>query len=634
MMKALLDMAGRIWERLKSAIPYLAEISVLTVWAMWVGREYLDFDPNTIPHGAETGSSIHAHFFWNWLRDCGACAAWNGSLRGGYPAFAEIHSATFHPLTFLTVWLWGVVNGAKVGLVVLLWVAGMAQLWLGHLLGVNRVARIWTALLAVTGGHLLGRMDLGAYMVMSGVAFGSLVAPALLYVYKKRNFRSAAVLGLATGSAALAGSGYMQLGVFMLLPASLFLLFDDRFKLQTTVRYYMAAALLALLLSAVILVPLSQSYNLYQKPTDPDFAFTQPIRYLVLNLVIDDLEFYRFRTLERGRLPYLYVNFIGWLPVILAVIGLFFGRTADRRVKWFLLAGIASTYAITSGWVLRNLVLIYPGIAAVRNAPQIASMAVPLLLGVAALGLDYLWRQRWPEVSSEFNQKLAPLVLSLRWLLVIPLAFSLRATYNFIAPIAVNVPLLSIQQDVLDTFAEHLPPGELAWVQTPRGAHRWVTQAIGQGFKISNVVVSITVKDQPPPEYRLEARFEPLDEGHAAELIAQLDSLHLYQHSDAIYAGVRAGESVTPCRATGVGGHIEVFCDTLGGELIVQENVWIGWRAWLDGEPAVLSPSNDWLRLPMPPGQHQVTLRYEPRDVPIGIGLTALGLVLCIGLLL
>jgi hypothetical protein len=61
--------------------------------------------------------------------------------------------------------------------------------------------------------------------------------------------------------------------------------------------------------------------------------------------------------------------------------------------------------------------------------------------------------------------------------------------------------------------------------------------------------------------------------------------------------------------------------------LIVKENMWSGWKAWRDGDPVKLLGFN-WLEVQALAGKHTYSFRYQPWDVPLGIGLCALGLIL------
>ena len=47
---------------LKPWIMGAVELAIITLWALWIGRAYLDFNPRIIPSGNEYGSAVA------WLR--------------------------------------------------------------------------------------------------------------------------------------------------------------------------------------------------------------------------------------------------------------------------------------------------------------------------------------------------------------------------------------------------------------------------------------------------------------------------------------------------------------------------------------------------------------------------------------
>ncbi|MFH1085289.1 MAG: hypothetical protein V1772_05965, partial [Chloroflexota bacterium] len=70
-----------------------------------------------------------------------------------------------------------------------------------------------------------------------------------------------------------------------------------------------------------------------------------------------------------------------------------------------------------------------------------------------------------------------------------------------------------------------------------------------------------------------------------------------------------------------------VECDTdADGMLTVRENAWTGWTVLRDGERAGLQVG-PWLAAYAPRGNHRYAFRYRPWDVPLGLGLTGVGLV-------
>jgi hypothetical protein len=62
--------------------------------------------------------------------------------------------------------------------------------------------------------------------------------------------------------------------------------------------------------------------------------------------------------------------------------------------------------------------------------------------------------------------------------------------------------------------------------------------------------------------------------------------------------------------------------------LVLSETYYPGWRAWLDGQPASIYPTDIALRgMVIPPGRHDVRMRFEPSILPVSLavaGVTAI----------
>ena len=148
----------------------LIELSLIAMWAVWVGRAYLDPDPDLWPHGAEFGMVMQSHFPWTWLPQCGQCAMWNGSINGGAPTFADVYGAVAHPLVAGAMLAFGLVNGAKFIMLCSLILAGFAQWWLARIMQLAWLPRVWVACMAIVGGHLAGRMHAGLVIFVFSTA--------------------------------------------------------------------------------------------------------------------------------------------------------------------------------------------------------------------------------------------------------------------------------------------------------------------------------------------------------------------------------------------------------------------------------------------------------------------------------
>lgn len=45
------------------------EVVLILLWALWVGREFLDFNENIVPKGREFGSAVVSHHFWTQVKE-------------------------------------------------------------------------------------------------------------------------------------------------------------------------------------------------------------------------------------------------------------------------------------------------------------------------------------------------------------------------------------------------------------------------------------------------------------------------------------------------------------------------------------------------------------------------------------
>ena len=69
-----------------------------------------------------------------------------------------------------------------------------------------------------------------------------------------------------------------------------------------------------------------------------------------------------------------------------------------------------------------------------------------------------------------------------------------------------------------------------------------------------------------------------------------------------------------------------------GGELILTDSFYPGWRAWVDGEPVSIRRADEAFRgVPVPPGTHTVEFRYEPASFRVGLFLSLLALAALTG---
>jgi len=606
----------------------IIEIVVIVLWALWVGRAYLNLNPFVWPFGGEFSSSVQTHYVWTLLPECGTCMFWNGFVRGGAPAFADLHGSMLYPLIPLVTLIWGTVNGAKLALVFSLILAGIAQWWLIKEMGMGRAARLWCACMAVVSGHLAARMELGAFGVVLSTAACSLVVVPGLALARTGKRRYAILLAITLALAILSGQGYMQVGLALGIFPAFLVFFPGHPCLRWLWKEFVLAGVLAMLLAGVLLVPLLHFYPNVFKEVDPDFKIAQPLAYIPLNLVIDDMPYYKSEILKPTPYPHLYANFLGWVPVLFAILALRFVPRAQLRLLLFFLVAIALVYLTASAFTLKLVADFFPPAAGVRHPPQIAGLANPLILAVSAWGLEGLLKFKWPKIALLRNSLDATrpwIAVDTVLLLVIPLAFSLIQAYNFGQFWLVT---LDIDPKLYQT-AQLLKTESSQWVNLPFGEHFWMVPGIEAGLKIGVGIRTWGWKDREFPPVNREGTRAPVDP-KASNFLTSFFGINMVTHAENEYAYIQSGAQQIACKAQARGGNIEVDCPAAAaGQLVVRENFWGGWFAWRDQTPVGFLPSK-WLSVNAPEGAHHYSFRYWPWDVWLGLLLTLAGIVACV----
>ncbi len=603
---------------------YCLEISLIILWAVFVGRAYLNFDPSHWPFGFEFPSSIQTNFIWTNLFKCGACVFWNGFSHGGAPAFADMHGSMLYPLVILFTLILGVLNGAKLTLIAGLIMAGCAQWWLSKVMGFGRIPRLWSGLLAVVAGNLAAAMELGVFgVLLSTVACSLVLAPGVaLGLTGKRRY--SILLGVTIGLALLAGQGYMQVGLLVgILPALLVFLPGREPRFKYLWKEYLLAGCLAILIAGIFLIPTIHFYPNVTKAEDPLFKIAQPLKYIPLNHLIDDPAFYNTTALKPTPYPSLYATFLGWIPILLAILAWRFIPRSKFRLMLFFLVAILLVYLIASADLLKLFVKFLPLVAGVRNSPQIAGLADPLILGLSAWGLNAILQIKLPLLEFKIKDHSGSIPISKIALLIlaIPLIWSLREAYVF----GQNW-LVTVKSDAtLYQSVSYLKTASSEWVNLPFGEHMWLIPGFDMNLKISNGIRTWQWKNRQDPPINQEATPVAVDPS-TPNLERVLNGLYFVSHPENEYAFIQNVDQKVVCKAQAVGGNIDVECPDSGkGRLIVYENNWTGWDAWVDQTRIPLLGS-DWLSVDAPAGKHTYHFRYRPWDVWAGILLSILGI--------
>lgn len=630
-LRQVLAAARRLMHSARSHFLTILEFVAIGLLVLILGKDLIYANARWIPPGREFLSAIQTHQLWVSLKDCGWCFVWNGASDGGSPAFVDPYGSALNPIVAGSTLLFGVVGGAKIAVLVALMIAGIGQWWLSWALGVGRLARIWSTLAAVAGGHLAGRMEIGVVGIILAIAAGSLVYPAILMVVKYPSKGVyVALLALAIAMLFLSGQGYVQIGFLASLPALALILITRKLGLLPSWKALAIALGLSLLLASPFFVPLAHFLPQLGKDTDPTFASVQPLRYLPLNLVINDMSYYYSGdVLSKQPYPYLYTLYIGWVAVVCAIAGFVWGMRNRKREALYLGASVFLIFAFASGYGWERLDSLVPNLAWIRNPSLAAGLAVPLILGLAAWGVDWLWHLRWPTFGFHLlDSGISPsLEVSSRWLLLIPLVLGLRSEIAFSSPLLETIPADPQVQQVIGA----LKTPSLEWVAPPFGEHFFVAPSEVAGLKLTDGLLRWHWSGRDRPVAYLMASRTPPDDPNLKR-VDTIGSVGVYlNHGDGNeYASVASSGGSEPCTSEGEAGEIHVHCSTeQGGVLTVEEHMYTGWKAWRDGQPVALLGGN-WLAVQAPAGQHDYVFEYLPADVPIGMTLALIGLLCCL----
>jgi hypothetical protein len=312
----------------------------------------------------------------------------------------------------------------------------------------------------------------------------------------------------------------------------------------------------------------------------------------------------------------------------LAIVALRLVPRNELRLLAFFLTAIALVYLVSGAVTLRLLApFLSEVVAGVRHPPQIAGLANPLLLAVAAWGLDLLLKMDGPKLvlmlPGQDTSKSRPSVRVVWLALALPLIWSLQSAFvfsqNWLKTAPYRAELYQVVQALKTETAE--------WVKFPFGEHFWISPALEAGLKLGTGIRAWNWKEHDFPPVIREGTRDPIIKD-APNLLGTIDGVNLVAHPENEYALVGTGSQPIPCRATATGGNIDVSCQTdIPGRLVVQENAWSGWYAWRDGKATPLL-FNRCLAVEAPAGRHEYRFRYLPWDVPLGFLLTLIGIAL------
>ncbi len=182
--------------------------------------------------------------------------------------------------------------------------------------------------------------------------------------------------------------------------------------------------------------------------------------------------------------------------------------------------------------------------------------------------------------------------VSIRWLILVPLALGLLSEIGFSLPWLQLVPADPQVQSVI----EALRTPALQWVEVPFGEHFFVAPAEVAGLKITDGLLRWSWKGRMLPTGLLVAT-RIADRGGNLHQVGAINDVHIFRDARAEYAVLSSSAGDEACSGSGEGGSVDVTSRVDShGVLTVKEHSLVGWRAWRDGEPIPLEPAQ-WLTM-------------------------------------
>jgi hypothetical protein len=278
-------------------------------------------------------------------------------------------------------------------------------------------------------------------------------------------------------------------------------------------------------------------------------------------------------------------------------------------------------FFVASAIPLRGMASVFPFVAGVRHPAQIAGLAVPLIVGLASIGLERVWT--WTGRARMFGLESPHLTVAARGIVLIALAATLWKVEHFGSSWLGTERLTKEVESVLRA----IEPESTQWVALPFGEHLFVEPAIAAGWKLSPGTMAYRWRDVDPPTALIEAhRYAPPMEGSV--LVGRVEGIGVYRNPVAPYAAVflEDGRAIE-CAAQAAGGDIDVTCpDHPAGALRVLEHNYPGWKASVEGRPAAVERAA-WLTVTAPSGARGFSFRYRPWDVPAGLVGATIGML-------
>lgn len=635
--------------RIKKIIPVFIGVIICFLTAYSLLSPFLNF--SKIQVGQEFPVHIAGLYGWENLKRCGLCFYWDSSVAGGGPMYGDPYTSAFHPFVAAGTLLTDPLVASNLTVLFSGGLFALAGLLYARLFSYGLIPTVWLITMLVVGGHFTGRLDVGSIGLPLSTASFLLAIVVFLRWVEKPNLARALQFVLAAGGLFLAGQGYMQfIFVLSIIPLGYYAWKHVPFDRFLITAIGCVVALGVLLLPMVVAYIQNGSYMI--KDGDADFLSVQPLGYFLLNLFIDDKDFYFVSTLSRQPYPYLYSIYIGYVTVLLALWGLFVkirttsaaneksittSLVAEQNVLW--IWGVISVISMlfVSGTIQRfamwlNIGVIVEFVVYLRNVVVVGAALAMALIMLSAHGLRMILHDIEQSREQTSNGRIQRSQIY-QWGIIIALIFQILTALSYAKKYVIVSP------------PNYRSAPAIAYLRTqPFGFVE--SQDNMQFLEIAQANFKNAYKQFYPysvarvgdlfPTYRITS--EEMKESEGWILAQSFPDIKLYKKLTGITPYLQFDSDVDAamreCTFAVLAGDVDVTCDTsVDQRLKIHEYAFPGWVATVDGKQRSLERT-DYLTVDVPAGKHTISLRYRPWTLIVTSVISLIGWIATFSLLI
>lgn len=635
----------------------LVEWGIVLVGVWLFSTDYLTLGTRRPLSGPE--AEIFQTLDWvlvNNLKNFGEFPQWNPFVLSGLPYVGDPFLHLFNPLVTLPVLWIGVWDGYKVGVFLSLVAAGISAWYLGKVMGVGRVSRVWLALSYAFTGRAVAQFLQGQYDLIFSYAWIPLCLAGFIALEdSKRPFHVALT---ALGLALLFLSGNVYYTFYMVFVFLVFALVYGirlrkhplQIKLNGSVlTLLLLAGILAAVVSAAQLLPFAQLWTQLNKQGDPALKTAHTFAQIWLDYTStlperEDTKFFAQET-------YSYVGYVPFLGLLLVPLA---WMKQKKRVIVFmlLLFALAVLWASARETPLRPLFESSAFLTQFRYPTRFLLYGALALLALTALGFDTIFKFSDAGGFAQWNRAVTS---PARLAATAGAALVLAVVLWSVADVYVNNKRLAISYNPYEASWETAQAvsefdASPNYVQTP---YSWVGALVSNGLRNLGMFYGYSLnRDVQEPFNRrpvpLRANYYILAADQTlnlpnAQRVLNHKGLNVYRLPDNLPFAFVAGDEILRDAGQGELRAAEVTAarpqhataNTLAFELETPENATLvvltpqfsGWRVQVDAEEADLRNIDGYLGVATRAGKHVYAFTFDSWLFKVGLAISVVGLM-------